>query len=193
MTNQPPQVSPKPLDQVVLVDESDNQLGVMDKIEAHRGDGQRHRAISVFLFNKDGQLLIQERSAKKIVGAGQWANTVCGNVRPGESYEACALRRLREELGITTAQIQPIHKFEYHTRCNDQFSEWEIDTVFVGNYDGPVEPNPDEVAKYEWKDASLLPKELAEDKRTSTDITTQKYAPWFHLLCQEAPVSSLLQ
>ena len=93
------------LDQVTLVDEHDHQIGVMDKVEAHRGDGKRHRASSVFLFNKNGELLIQQRSKKKIVGALQWGNTCCGNVRPGESCEECALRRLREGLGITTATI----------------------------------------------------------------------------------------
>lgn len=188
MTNQ----NLNPLDQVILVDENDQQIGTMDKVDAHRGDGLRHRAISVFLFNSEGKLLIQERSQKKIVGAGQWANTCCGNVRPTESYQECALRRLREELGITDVQINPIHKFEYHTRCNAEFSEFEIDTVFFGEYDGEVTPNPDEVARVEWKEPSFLPQELAEDKRTATDITTQKYAPWFHILCEQPPVQELL-
>jgi isopentenyldiphosphate isomerase len=63
MTNQ----NLNPLDQVILVDENDQEIGTMDKVDAHRGDGLRHRAISVFLFNKSGKLLIQERSQKKNV------------------------------------------------------------------------------------------------------------------------------
>ncbi|HSW90107.1 MAG TPA: isopentenyl-diphosphate Delta-isomerase [Patescibacteria group bacterium] len=138
------------LDQVILVDENDAEIGVMDKIEAHRGKGKLHRASSVFLFNKNGELLLQQRSSKKIVGALQWANTCCGNVRPGESYEECAVRRLREELGITNVVLDPVHKFIYQVQCNKAFSEYEMDTVFVGKYDGEVKPNPEEVANFKW-------------------------------------------
>jgi isopentenyl-diphosphate delta-isomerase len=138
------------VDQVILVDEQDTPIGVMDKIDAHRGEGVLHRAISVYLFNKKGELLLQQRSGKKIVGAGQWANTCCGNVRPNESYKECAVRRLREELGITEVKIEPIYKFQYFVRCNEEFSEREIDQVFVGKYQGEVEPNPEEVRKVKW-------------------------------------------
>lgn len=144
-----------PLDQVILVNENDEEIGVMDKLEAHRGDGHRHRAISVYLFRQapDGsgpEVLIQQRSDSKIVGAGQWGNTVCGNVRPGETYEDCAHRRLREELGIEDIEIEPIHKFTYKVRCNDEFSENEIDQVFWGHYTGTPVPNGEEVSDYAW-------------------------------------------
>lgn len=143
-------------DQVILVDELDHEIGVMDKLEAHRGVGKLHRASSVFLFDSEGKLLIQQRSSKKIVGAGQWANTCCGNVRPGESYLECAERRLREELGIGKGGVMPalneVTKFVYQTKCNKVFSEHEMDTVFVGRYDGEVCPNPDEVSAVQWID-----------------------------------------
>lgn len=171
------------LDQVILVNEHDEPIGVMDKLEAHRGQAKLHRAISVFLLNEKGQLLIQRRSTKKIVGAGQWANTCCGNVRPGESYQECALRRLREELGITTAQIKPVHKFQYFAKCNDEFSEREIDQVFVGQYDGEVKPNPDEVQEWRWENLDQIRAELPKDSSLSSE---QKfYAPWFHSLMAE--------
>src|SRR3989344_433383 len=97
---------------VTLVDESDQVIGEMERIEAHNGDAFRHRAISVYLFRRSAngkiELLIQRRAAKKFTGAHQWANTVCGNVWPGESYEACAYRRLQVELNITDVQIKPI-------------------------------------------------------------------------------------
>lgn len=189
--------APAILDQVTLVDAVDQPIGVMDKVAAHRGEGQRHRAISVFLFNAAGQLLIQQRSQFKIVGAGQWANTCCGNVRPTESYRECALRRLREELGITDVTIRPIHKFEYRTRCNAEFSEWEIDTVFVGEYAGPVSPNPKEVAAYEWRSGSqLLAETSAELAGTPladlpvASLAELHYAPWFHLLLSQPPVAA---
>lgn len=171
------------LDQVILVDEQDNPIGVMDKTEAHRGDAKLHRAISVYLFNKNGQLLIQQRSHKKIVGAGQWANTCCGNVWPGESYEACAQRRLQDELGITNVTLSPVLKFQYFARCNDEFSEHEIDQVFVGDFDGESQINPDEVQTTAWVN---LEKVLAG----TTDFDL---APWFVIMLQNPDLVASLQ
>lgn len=178
------------LDLVTLVDEKDNVVGEMDKIEAHRGEAKRHRAISVYLFRKTSngiELLIQQRSQKKIVGANWWANTVCGNVRPIEDYEECAYRRLKEELGITAAEIKPLYKFEYHLQCNAEFSEWEVDQVFTGWYDGEVHPNPDEVQDFSWvKWSELLEKADKAQMRTeeyNTKIVNFEkeitLAPWF--------------
>lgn len=165
-------------DQVILVDEQDKEIGTMDKVAAHRGEGKLHRAISVFLFCKttDGiELLLQRRSAEKIVGAGQWANTCCGNVRPGESYEQCALRRLREELGITNVVLQPVMKFRYQVKCNQEFSEHEMDQVFAGWYDGESAPNPAEVSEVVWKTTRQI-----EDELQRSD---EMYAPWFRIMC----------
>jgi len=169
-------------DEVILVDEQDNQIGVMDKVEAHRGEGKRHRAVSVFLFNDGGKLLIQQRSREKIVGALQWANTCCGNVRPTESYEECALRRLEEELGITGVSIRSVHKFEYHVRCNEAFSEFEIDTVFFGQFDGNVVLNHAEVAQVEWVDSATI---LAQMKQANPQY---EFAPWFRILVEQEHV-----
>ncbi|OGJ16816.1 MAG: hypothetical protein A2632_01950 [Candidatus Pacebacteria bacterium RIFCSPHIGHO2_01_FULL_46_16] len=169
------------LDQVTLVDKHDRVLGVMNKIEAHRGAGVLHRAISVFLFRKledQTELLLQQRSSKKIVGAGQWANTVCGNVQPTENYFECARRRLREELGIVDPELvlQPGAKFRYQVVCNEEFGENELDQVFIGWYDGEVVPNPEEVQAVEW---------LTFDKKSPTKILEQKradeWAVWFEL------------
>lgn len=172
------------LDQVILVDELDRELGVIDKIEAHRGEGKLHRAISVFLFNKERKLLIQQRSEKKIVGSGQWANTCCGNVRPGESYLDCAHRRLREELGIiigrdeSLTRLQEVTKFLYQTKCNDEFSEHEMDTVFVGRFDGEVYPNPDEVQATKW----IKFKEL---------LNQEPLAPWVKIMGEKGIVDAI--
>jgi len=164
------------LDQVILVTADDQPIGTMDKVGAHRGQAQRHRAISVYLFNSQDELLIQQRSAQKIVGAGQWANTCCGNLRPGESYENCARRRLREELGITQVKLKPIYKFEYQVQCNAEFSEWEMDQVFVGRYDGKVQPVTNEVGDIQWvKIDDLL-----------TQIDNPKYALWFQIMMNDS-------
>ncbi|MEP7167339.1 MAG: isopentenyl-diphosphate Delta-isomerase [Candidatus Woesebacteria bacterium] len=138
------------MDQVILVDADDKEIGVMDKVEAHRGTGKLHRATSVFLFNKKGELLVQQRSSKKITCQLMWANTCCGNLRPGETYRECAHRRLQEELGIFGVKLEEVVKFLYQTPCDDEFSEYEMDTVYMGYYDGQVRPNPDEVSGYKW-------------------------------------------
>ncbi|MDA1080007.1 MAG: NUDIX domain-containing protein [bacterium] len=173
-------------DQVTLVDKNDKVLGAMDKLEAHRNGGVLHRAISVFLFRKKNdkvELLIQQRSAKKIVGAGQWANTACGNVRPTENYLECAQRRLREELGIIDPELvlQPGAKFQYQVACNPEFSENELDQVFVGWYDGEVRQNPEEVANTDW----VLWQKLQDGKFEQLDYD---WAPWFEIMLKRKEV-----
>lgn len=159
------------MDEVTLVDHEDRVIGHMDKVEAHRGKAKLHRAISVFLFNNKGELLMQQRSESKIVGALQWANTCCGNVGPGETYEQCAKRRLKEELGIEEVNIAPVTKFEYQVQCNDEFGEHEIDTVFVGKYDGKVNQNKKEVKDTLWTHPEEVGEQILEKPKM--------YAPWF--------------
>lgn len=160
--------------EVVLVNEQDKPIATMDKIEAHRGNGKRHRAISVFLFNSKHQLLMQQRSPQKIVGGLQWANTCCGNVWPNESRLECALRRLQVELGITQAKITPIYTFEYHVQANTEFSEWEIDEVYIGIYENEIFPNPDEVIAVTWKSKHEIEKWIKSQP--------EKIAPWFSIM-----------
>lgn len=137
-------------DEVILVDLDNAIIGRMDKLQAHRNPPSLHRAISIWIINDKGEVLLQKRSSKKIVGGGWWANSVCGNVRPNETFHDCAIRRLHEELGITTAVIQPVYTFAYKAYCNEEFSEYEFDQVYVSNYSGSVVPNPDEVTDYLW-------------------------------------------
>lgn len=173
-------------DQVTLINEQDEVLGTMDKIEAHRGQGKLHRASSVFLFRKvkgdEVELLVQQRSHKKIVGAGQWANTVCGNVWPEESYGACAIRRLSFELGIEAAdELEDVTTFRYHAKCNEEFSENEIVHLFSGWFDGEPRPNPDEVAAFEWVSWKKI------------DPADEKWTPWFKLFMTDQKVKTLFE
>jgi isopentenyl-diphosphate delta-isomerase len=165
------------LDQVVLVDETDHPIGTMDKVAAHRGQAKLHRAISVYVFNDQGEVLIQQRSAEKIVGAGQWANTCCGNVRPGESYLECAQRRLKEELGFGGIELKPVYKFIYHVQCNTEFSEREMDQVYVGMYNGQPKINAHEVMSTQWVTWSEL---LQQVERGAGE-----FAPWFKLMLND--------
>lgn len=187
----------KNLDKVILVDNQDNIIGEMDKVEAHKGNGKLHRAISVYLFKKNEngtQLLIQQRSEQKIVGQGLWANTVCGNVRPIENYQQCAIRRLREEVGITKVDINPLIKFQYQVKCNEKFSENEIDQIFVGFYNGKVDPNLAEVQDYKWINWHELLDSLEQAK--TIDFGGLKIrnglelAPWFVIMLKRNDITT---
>ena len=164
---------------VTLVNSSDQIQGYMDKHQAHEGEAQLHRAASVFLFDDQDRLLVQQRSQFKIVAPNQWANTVCGNVLKGESYEDCAYRRLRQELGITTADIKPVYKFQYQVECNDKYGENEIDQVFLGRCSELPTPNPQEVRKTDWLSFSKL-KDF-----DSTVLKSKTLSPWFELMLND--------
>src|SRR5689334_1471602 len=105
------------LEQVVLVDEDDREVGLASKLDAHRA-GQRHRAVSVFVFDTDGRLLLQRRSAGKYHSGGRWANTCCSHPRPGESTGEAASRRLREEMGVECS-LEPRGQFTYRIDVGD--------------------------------------------------------------------------
>jgi|SRR5579859_2083829 len=150
---------------VVLVNEHDEVIGEMNKFVAHRHPAKLHRAISVWLKNSQDQVLLQQRSATKIVGAGWWGNTVCGNVWPSESYEACAQRRLEVELGIGGGyELSKLFAFQYQAYANETYGEHEIDAVFGGVYDGEVRPNPAEVSAFVWVDVTELKEKFAKWK-----------------------------
>ncbi len=177
---------PTTTDLVTLVDERDVVLGSMDKVEAHRWPGPLHRASSVFLLRRNEagelELLIQQRSSQKIVGAGQWANTCCGNVWPGESYIECAERRLQVELGIEGVQLQPITKVRYQAQCNQEFGENEIATIFVAVASPALSPNPAEVADTAWISLTELQKQIVDPGQL------ERYAPWFRIFIAEQQV-----
>lgn len=184
---------------VTLVNERDEVIGEMGIIEAHKGKGLLHRAISVFLFRKtDGviELLIQQRSREKIVGATEWANTACGNVRPDETYEACAERRLQQELGIhfSSSSLQPLTKFRYQVQCNETYSENEMDQIFAGWYEGEVSPQPAEVMAVAWVPWGVL-QETAQSEQSEISWNDQrlKLAPWFMMMLSDKKVREKLE
>ena len=179
---------------VTIVSADDVQTGTMDKYLAHRHPVQRHRAISVWLQNSQGEVLMQQRSARKIVGAGWWANTVCGNVWDGETYLECAVRRLSAELGIVVAPEDLVSgkKFEYKAFCNEEYGEHEVDQIFcIQRASVTPLPNPEEVAEYAW----VPLQELQEVCRTAAAAAnyytaeTACAASWDELAAQMRPLS----
>ena len=178
------------LDQVNLVDENDQIIGVLDKLEAHKGNALLHQAISLFLFHKKTdrsmELLLQQRSDKKIVGALQWANTLCANVRPKETHQECLLRRAREELGIewqNSWNLQEVDVFKYQVICNSKFSEHELDHIFVTVLDNhdfkelKLKLNPDEVKNIAWIDWQKVKEQ---------NLTDRKITPWFKIFLENS-------
>ena len=142
---------------VILVDEEDRELGTMEKLEAHRR-GVLHRAFSVFIFNQQGEMLVQQRADGKYHSPGLWTNACCSHPAPGEELEAAAHRRLNEELGFDTG-LEKVFDFVYRSEFDNGLTEYEFDHVFVGEYGGPVLYNTTEVQATEYLPVDKL-KEL---------------------------------
>ncbi len=161
------------MEYVILVDENDNEIGTMEKIEAHRNGGKLHRAFSVFVFDSDGRLLIQRRALTKYHAPGLWANTCCSHPRPGEDVLSAARRRLMEEMGFT-CEVEEVFSVIYKADVGNGLTEYEYDHVLIGNWEGEPNPNPEEVCEWEWKNLD----EIKEDMEKNPE----KYAPWFRII-----------
>jgi len=142
------------MERVVLVDENDVEIGVMEKMEAHQ-KGLLHRAFSVFIFNKKGEMLLQQRSFRKYHSGGLWTNACCSHQRPNELSIDAANRRLKEEMGFETP-LTKAFDFTYKAIFHNGLTEYEYDHVFVGYYDGEVNFNFDEVESYAFRSMERL-------------------------------------
>ena len=135
-------------EQVILVDENDRVLGSMAKLEAHK-KGVLHRAFSIFLFNSNGELLLQKRALTKYHSAGLWTNTCCSHPRPNESTDDAATRRLSEEMGLVVPLTYKTN-FVYKAKFDNNLTEHEFDHVYTGVTDLNPALNTDEVDSYKW-------------------------------------------
>jgi isopentenyl-diphosphate Delta-isomerase len=157
---------------VVLVDENDQPVGEMEKMEAHK-KGLLHRAISVFVFDTKGNMLLQQRAKSKYHGAGLWSNTCCSHPFPGETPHAAANRRLQEEMGFHTP-LDHILSFTYRAEVENGLIENEFDHVYAGVYDGEIAPAAAEVAAYRYTSLDTIREELMS--------TPEKFTKWFHIV-----------
>ena len=159
------------LEEVILVDAHDNQIGQMEKIEAHK-KGLLHRAFSVFLFNDSNEMLIQQRALTKYHSPGLWTNTCCSHPRPTESNIDAANRRLKEEMGIQT-NLKHIYTFTYRTDFENGLAEHEVDHVFVGFTNAIPKLNDQEVMDYRYISIEKLEQELLDHP--------EKFTSWFKI------------
>lgn len=154
---------------VVLVDETNQSKGLMEKLEAHR-QGKLHRAISVFIFNTKGEWLMQQRAAGKYHCPKKWSNACCTHPFHGEEASEAAKRRLYQELGII-AEINEWFQFVYRADLDNGLIEHEYDTVYCGITDEVPLINPEEVENYRYMAEEILDEKI----RNQPDIFT----PWF--------------
>jgi isopentenyl-diphosphate delta-isomerase len=159
-------------EELILVDADDNETGYLSKADCHDGEGVLHRAFSLFLFNNDGQLLLQQRSTGKRLWPGYWSNSICSHPRRGETMEIATERRLQDELNMH-CELEFVYKFTYQSGFRDAGSEHELCHVFLGRSPAAIHPNENEISATRFISPSDLDQELEEKPDTLT--------PWFKL------------
>lgn len=165
-------MQPSMTERVVLVDEQDREIGTEDKLEVHR-QGRLHRAVSVFVFDGGGRLMLQRRDDDKYHCGGLWSNTCCTHPRPGETAQAAAMRRTVEEMGFTCELAWQFAAI-YRAEVSADLIEHEYDHVFVGHFDGEPVPHPTEVS--DWR--MVAPNALSEEMAREPD----SFTPWLRIL-----------
>lgn len=154
---------------IILVDDFDNEIGAVEKLEAHV-KGMLHRAFSIFIFNSKGELMLQKRACHKYHSGGLWTNTCCSHPNMGETMEEAIHKRLIYEMGFD-CKLQKLKSFLYRAQLDNNLEEHELDHIFFGIYDGEPSINKDEVEQWKWIDLEKLRKEM-EDK-------PENYTYWF--------------
>lgn len=169
------------MEEVILVDDQDNPVGTMEKLEAHQ-KGILHRAFSILIFNSKGDLLLQKRAKSKYHSAGLWTNTCCSHPLPGESMEEATRRKLKQEMGI---DLQPefAYKFIYKAALENNLIEHEYDHVFFAAFSGSPVINTDEVEDWRFEGIDSI--------RRSISINPELYTCWFRLILSHQKFSAV--
>ncbi len=159
------------MNDVVLVNEKDEQIGVMDKMKAHEL-GVLHRAFSIFIFNSKGQLLLQRRADNKYHSASLWTNTCCSHPGDGEELIAAGNRRLMQEMGMK-CQLRYVFNFIYKAALDNELIEHELDHVLVGFSDEKPVLNPEEVSSHRYESPDVILQEMKQHP--------ERFTEWFKI------------
>ncbi|ERG65296.1 hypothetical protein L332_12705 [Agrococcus pavilionensis RW1] len=163
---------------VVLLDDDGTPIGSAPKATVHTDSTPLHLAFSCYLLDDEGRLLITRRSLEKQAWPGVWTNSCCGHPAPGESFEDAVQRRLQQELGTSASDLRLVlPDFAYRAVDASGIVEHERCPVFVGRIAGPLEPEPSEVAEWQWVDP--------DDLRTSVVATPWAFSPWLVLQAEQ--------
>lgn len=170
------------MEHVVLVDQNDNAIGTMEKLEAHQ-KGILHRAFSILLFNSKGELLLQKRSSLKYHSNSLWTNTCCSHPLPDEPMEKATRRKLIQEMGI---DLQPefAYKFIYKANLENGLIEHECDHVFIGTFDGTPNINKEEVEDWKFSNMNALRKDIEKN--------AGQYTYWFKLIMEHPQLNTVI-
>ncbi len=159
-------------EKVILVDTNDNPIGIMSKMEAHE-KALLHRAFSVFILNRNGELMLQRRAFHKYHSPGLWTNTCCSHQREGEENIFAATRRLKEEMGFSTS-LEDLFSFIYKAPFDNGLTEHELDHVLLGYYEDNPNPNAKEVESWKWMGLDQIANAI-KDK-------PQDFTAWFKII-----------
>lgn len=197
-------------DECILVDSEDKIVGHANKYASHRFDAQQpegllHRAFSVFLFNSDNKLLLQQRAANKITFPRVWTNSCCSHPLHGydptevdgdqdiaagavPGAKRAAVRKLFHELGIPSHEL-PLEKFKYLTRLHycaadtgtwgpkSEWGEHEMDYILFIKTEVTLQPNPEEVMDTRYVSLD----ELRNMMRPESGLM---WSPWFRIIAE---------
>ena len=162
-------------EQVILVNERDEEIGLMPKMEAHE-KAVLHRAFSVFVLNKKGELMLQQRAADKYHSPLLWTNTCCSHQRKGESNLEAGKRRLQEEMGFS-CELKELFSFIYKAPFDNGLTEHELDHVMIGHYEDAPVINRDEVEDFKWMTLSNVKNDIATNP--------SNYTAWFKIIFEK--------
>jgi isopentenyl-diphosphate Delta-isomerase len=162
------------MQEVILVDTSDRETGREEKLAAH-DQGLLHRAFSVMIYDKKGNILIQQRASNKYHSSELWSNACCSHPAPGEKTIEAAKKRLIEEMGIS-ANLHEVFEFRYKITFANGIIENEYDHVFSGTWEGTPNPDPAEVMAWKWVNPTILKADMEKNPGL--------YTYWFRLIME---------
>ena len=160
---------------VILVNQKDEQIGLMPKLEAHE-KAVLHRAFSVFILNSKNEIMLQQRAHHKYHSPRLWTNTCCSHQREGETNIQAGSRRLFEEMGFETGLKELFH-FIYKAPFDNGLTEHELDHVMIGYYEDEPKINSEEVENWKWM--------CIEDVRSDMQLHPEIYTVWFKIIFDE--------